>query len=412
MKKYLLAAVASIVVLVGLAFFYRQTLILRIFSIRPFVEDRFGGWVEAGADEEKLDAALRRVHDPLGSGPGSWAYELSLPAAEHEVAATKAELDGDPALAAEEYAKAAVFYFVARFPFVSTPAKAEAYRSHIDCYLRSAESFDPPLEIVRIPFEGKEIIGYLRIPPVEKPPVVVVTGGVDTWKSDVERQVNAMLAEEMAVFAFDMPGTGESQWPLEPDSDRVFSRVLEHLQTRPELDGDNIGVYLQSFAGLFAVKLALVDPNIKAAVNVGGPIHLAFTPEYIRKVPEVMIKTIAHAMREDLDASFKTMIARAMPMSLGTQGLLKKPDRQAALLSVNGDQDPLVPIDDLYIISKSGIQQEEWVYAGDGHCAPENLKEHAPKAAAWLKAHLSRKEETKIDTAAEELTEAQVGVSK
>ncbi len=396
MKKYLWLIALIVVVLVVFAITYREPLILRITGMRPFVEERFGGWVDAGADEKELDAALKRIHDPRGSGPGSWVYELSQPAAQHEKAADEAKAAGDSARADDEYSKAAVFYFVARFPFVSSPAKAEAYRKHIECYLKSAESFDPPIEIVRIPFEEKEIVGYLRVPKVERPPVVVVTGGVDTWKSDVERQCRAMLAEGMAVFAFDMPGTGESVWPLEPNSDRVYSAAIEYLKTRSDLDGENIGVYLQSFAGLYAVKLALVDPNVKAAVNIGGPIHLAFTPEHIKKVPDVMVKTIAHAMRADEDSGFDTMVAMAKPMSLGEQGLLKKPERQAALLSINGDQDPLVPIDDLYIVSKSGIKQEEWVYAGDGHCAPNNLKEHAPKAAAWLKEHLATRKEEKI----------------
>lgn len=169
--------------------------------------------------------------------------------------------------------------------------------------------------------------------------------------------------------------------------------MVEYLKTRPDIDGDNLGVYLQSFAGLYAVKLALVDPNVKAAVNVGGPIHLAFTPEHIKKVPDVMIATIANAMHEDPDITFKELAARAEAMSLGKQGLLKEPERQAALLSINGDLDLLVPIEDLYIISQSGIKQEEWVYEGDGHCAPNNLKEHGPKAAAWLKKHLTREDE-------------------
>ena len=390
MKKLGLAIAPAVVLLIVILFVYRQPLILRVTGMRPFVEERFGGWVSAGADEVELDTALGRIHDPLGSGPGSWVYELSAAAEAHELAAGEAELSGNEAAAAEEYATAAVYYFIARFPFVSSPAKAEAYRKHIECYLKAARSFDPPLEIVRIHFEDKEIVGYLRIPDVEKPPVVVVTGGVDTWKSDVDRQVNAMLAEGLAVLAFDMPGTGESQWPLEPDSDRVYSRVIEYLKTRPELDGENIGVYLQSFAGLYAVKLALVDPNVKAAVNIGGPIHLAYTPEHIKKTPDVMIKTIAHAMGQDPGLGFEEMVAMAEPMSLGRQDLLKEPERQAALLSINGDEDPLVPIDDLFIISKSGIEQEEWVYEGDGHCAPNNLKEHAPKAASWLKRHLTR----------------------
>jgi hypothetical protein len=388
MKKLGVVALAVVLLLVIL-FIYRQPLILRVTGIRPFVEERFGGWVAAGADEEELDATLKRIHDPLGSDPGSWVYELSLTASRHELAASEAELGRDMAEAARQYSIAAVYYFIARFPFVSSPAKEEAYRKHIECYLKAAESFDPPLQIVTIPFEGKEIIGYLRIPDVERPPVVVVTGGVDTWKSDVDLQVEAMLAEGLAVFAFDMPGTGESQWPLEPNSDRVYSAVIEYFKGRPDLDGENIGVYLQSFAGLFAVKLALVDPNIKAAVNIGGPIHLAYTPEHIKKVPDVMIATIAHAMGTDPDISFQEMVSRAEPMSLDNQGLLKQPERQAALLH-------LVPIDDLYVISKSDIQQEELVYKGDGHCAPNNMHEYAPKAAAWLKSHLTQLAETPL----------------
>ncbi len=395
MKKLRGVLAVLVFLLVMFAIIYRQPIVLRFTGMRPFVADRFGGWVESGANEQELDAALKRIHDPVGSGPASWVYELSKPAAEHESAAAEAEAKGDTAKAAEEYKRAAVFYFIARFPFISSPAKAEAYRKHLDCYLNAARSFEPRLEIVRIPFEQKEIVGYLRIPKGEKPPVVVVTGGVDTWKSDMDLQINALLAKGLAVFAFDMPGTGESQWPLEPTSDRVYSRVLKYLKTRPDIDGDNMGVYLQSFAGLFAVKLALVDPNVKAAVNIGGPIHLAFTREHIKKVPEVMVRTIGSAMKVDMsDTSVQRQVSLSKPMSLQEQGLLKKPERQAALLSINGDKDPLVPIDDLYIISKSGIQQEEWVYAGDGHCAPKNQKEYAPKAAAWLKQHLSSNEQS------------------
>ena len=70
--------VASLVIVLAVAVVYRQSLVLRIASMRPFVEDRFDGWVQAGADEAELDAAFRRVHDPIGTGPGSWVYEVYL----------------------------------------------------------------------------------------------------------------------------------------------------------------------------------------------------------------------------------------------------------------------------------------------------------------------------------------------
>ena len=41
-------------------------------------------------------------------------------------------------------------------------------------FLAHARFFDPPLEVVHIPFEGKEIIGYLRLPKNAAGPVPLV----------------------------------------------------------------------------------------------------------------------------------------------------------------------------------------------------------------------------------------------
>jgi hypothetical protein len=90
-----------------------------------------------------------------------------------------------------------------------------------------------------------------------------------------------------------------------------------------------------------------------------------------------------------MDQPLKQMVEKIEAMSLQRLGLLEPAARQAALLSINGDRDPLVAIDDLYLISQSGIAQEEWVYPGDGHCASANARKHIPRAAAWLKARLT-----------------------
>ena len=107
---------------------------------------------------------------------------------------------------------------------------------------------------------------------------------------------------------------------VSPDGDKVYSRVLEYLKMRPDLDGERMAVHLQSFAGYYAVKLALLDPNVKAAVNVGGPIHLSFTVDHAETVHEGMVKTIAHAMGEELDRprrGARATIARREPRERG-----------------------------------------------------------------------------------------------
>ena len=61
------------------------------------------------------------------------------------------------------------------------------------------------MERVTIPFEGKQIIGYLRKPKgVARPPVVIATGGVDVYKE--ERSTNDLLEVGLAAFSMDMPG--------------------------------------------------------------------------------------------------------------------------------------------------------------------------------------------------------------
>ncbi len=103
-------------------------------------------------------------------------------------------------------------------------------------------------------------------------------------------------------------------------------------------------------------------------------------------------------MRKEVDRPLAELITHLEPFSLKEQGLFVPAERQGALLSINGDQDPLVPIEDFYIISRNGIEQEEWVYAGDGHCAPASFPEHIPRSAAWLRARLTEAGHARVES--------------
>ena len=64
-------------------------------------------------------------------------------------------------------------------------------------------------------------------------------------------------------------------------------------------------------------------------------------------------------MRKEVDRPLVELISQIEPFSLKKQGLLVPAERQGALLSINGEQDALVTIEDLYVISRNGIKQEE-----------------------------------------------------
>ena len=46
-----------------------------------------------------------------------------------------------------------------RYPVASTPGKVEAYQHSLRCFRKAARYFDPPLQVVGIPFEGKILTG-------------------------------------------------------------------------------------------------------------------------------------------------------------------------------------------------------------------------------------------------------------
>src|SRR5437868_10934126 len=65
----------------------------------------------------------------------------------------------DAAKANADYIRAWRLYSFGRWPIPSSRGKQRSYEKAIEAFLAHARFWDPPLEIVRIPFEGKEIIG-------------------------------------------------------------------------------------------------------------------------------------------------------------------------------------------------------------------------------------------------------------
>jgi len=61
----------------------------------------------------------------------------------------------------------------------------DAYQKHLQYYQQAGKYFDPPLSVLDIPYDDKAIRGYLHMPPdIEKPPLILWNGGIDTLKGD------------------------------------------------------------------------------------------------------------------------------------------------------------------------------------------------------------------------------------
>jgi esterase FrsA len=302
-----------------------------------------------------------------------WAAAFSA-VADRYMAQAKAAESTDPTKASALYVKAWRLYSFGRWPTPASPGKKRAYAKALEAFLAHARLQDPPLEVVRIPFEGSEIVGYLRLPKNAKSPVpiVIAISGLDSRKEDLSENFGAILPYGIGFIGLDSPGTGQAPIKASEDAERMFSRVIDYLQTRPEVDKTRIGMDGQSFGAYWATKLAILEhARLKGVVAQSPPADATFQKDF------VLNKTLGN--REYLfglgpalmsifeGANSVDDLAVIFPnMSLVSQSLLGKPT--APMLLIAGVLDTQVPISDTYLILSSGdVPKEAWINPQGGH---------------------------------------------
>ena len=280
----------------------------------------------------------------------------------------------DPTKANADYIRAWRLYSFGRWPIPASPGKQRSYEKAIEAFLAHARFVDPPLEIVHIPFEGKEIIGYLRLPKNAKGPVplVIAVNGLDSRKEDLAESFGAILPFGIGYLAVDGPGTGQAPIKASETSERLFSRVIDYAQSRPEIDKSRIAFHGVSWGGYWATKMAIVEhARLRGASAQSPMIDKSFTKDFLMnsllgnreylfdQVPALMnILEGVHTLEE---------MGEYLPkMSLVHQGLLGKP--MAPMLIVAGVNDTQVPIDDIYLLlDKGDVPKTAWINPQGGH---------------------------------------------
>ena len=330
----------------------------------------------------------------------AWGREWGRVAARYEARAEEEE-KRDGHAAGENYYLAYEYFRIGRYPVPSSSEKIKCYEGAVRNYLKAGRTFDAPVERVEIPFEGKNVVGYLQVPRgTNRPPVVMHWGGVDGWKEDSRGQSEALHRLGLATFTIDMPGTGEN--PLlgqEPNAERTFSAAIDHLATRHDIDGGRVAVMGRSFGGYWAAKLAYVAAKrLRGAVNWGAGLHYTFQPEWLRPAltetasqylmgPASLLDSRSYIFRAK---SLEEVLEIAPRLSLVTQGLIDQPS--APLLFVNGKHDDQHPVADIYLAMEHGSPKEARIFADGGHMGrvPGQKNDEALKVATnWLKRRLT-----------------------
>jgi esterase FrsA len=307
-----------------------------------------------------------------------------------------ARAEGDAAAAAGDdvgaraaYLKAHGFYFLGRFPCPNHPDKVACHVAERETYLLAGRSFEPPVQRVSIPFAGKPgegsevVVLYRRPADVERPPVVIMWGGVDAWKEQMTAACDLVLKQGLAVVAVDNVGTGESPVRGVADAERQFVTVLDWCEQQSDLAGARPGLLGRSFGGYWATKLAHQFPErIGAAVNWGGGAHFMFQRDWIEasRHPDSYLMELVETRMMMLGATtFEEYLVGFAALSLLDQGLLDRPC--APLLLVNGKDDRQCPVADVHLLTEYGSPKSVRMFPG-GHMGltPQTL----PTIITWL----------------------------
>jgi len=362
------------------------TLILSL-GIRSFSQQR----AERTLDEIKTEAVHRAengMYPLIGLDPGDvkeafnsihtrdkdeWAAGF-MGVADRYMNEAKSLEKTDPVKSNADYIRAWRLYSFGRWPIPASPGKQRSYEKAIEAFLAHARFWDPPLEIVRIPFEGKEIIGYLRLPKNANGPVplVLAVNGLDSRKEDLAESFSAILPFGIGVLAVDGPGTGQNPIKVSENAERVLSRVLDYIATRPEIDKNRVAMHGVSWGAYWATKMAIVErARLRGASAQSPPTDRFFQKDFLMNSlignREYLFDQVPALMAIFDNVKTVDEMAEVLPkMSLIKQGLLGKP--MAPMLILAGVLDTQVPIDDIYLLlNKGDVPKTAWINPQGGH---------------------------------------------
>ena len=346
-----------------------------------------------GVKSEDAREALSNIHS---LDRDEWAAAWSAIGERYDKRAQSEEAAKNTDAAREDYFMAFRYYTVARWPVPNSPGKQRAYLAALAAFRNYGKFLDPPVESINVPFEGKSIHGYLRLPKDVRPaPMVLMINGTDSRKEDEVQGHDGLYRSGIGVVAIDMPGTGESPVKADVGSERIFSRLLDYMATRPEIDSKRIVAWGVSYGGHWSAQLAYEErARLRGAVVQGGPIDEYYSADWQKKslgTPEYLFDLFAARAAIYGVESLDEFYAYGPRLSLKKQGILGQPS--APMLVLNGEKDTQVPIADLYLLMQSGgTAKWSWVNPEGGHTGRSqewpNSRIAEEIVTPWIKARL------------------------
>jgi len=293
----------------------------------PFGFQTYGG----GSTGEVIGAVLKIKEN---EDPESWLKEWMTLAAANEKRAQAVLERGHRISARDAYLNALTYYRTAIFAvrpidkrFMEIAGKMQS------CFRVAAPLFDPPIEPLDFPFNGKTLPGYF-IPAArdgKKRPTLIMVGGAELFSSEMYFWSGGMAGRERGynVLVVDLPGQGTLPHEglyFRPDFETPMKVVIDWLEKRKEVDRDRIAIYGISFGGYISIRIASAEKRIKACIS-STPIGdlqaflVEVLPEPIRQSPELLDTLLQKWDTNIVDHYLMIVAERMYYWSLGVKTL-------------------------------------------------------------------------------------------
>lgn len=322
-----------------------------------------------------------------------FAREFCGAARKREAKAVAFEEAGRPVAARESYLTASLLWATARWPVFEVDEQLLEMEERMNhCYEKYIEHADRPIEIVRIPFEGKELHAYLHLPHApakgEIFPCVVNIPGMDSCKeSGVSMYGDAYLERGIAVLSIDGPGQAESVtlgiYVTENNHMEAAKVVYDWLAAHSSIDTERIAVRGSSFGTYWGLQWAAALGDKIKGVGVSGVCHEPGCNTIFNMAsPSFKLRYMWMADFEDEDA-FDEFCKKIDLRPYA--GAITCP-----VLIMAGEQDQLSPIEFSYeVFDHITAPREIVVYEGANHSvadAPSVANGEAPRTylADWI----------------------------
>lgn len=188
----------------------------------------------------------------------------------------------------------------------------QLWSKSVKAFQKACPLFNPPIQILQIPFEGKLLPGYFWQPNGGKRsrPTMVSLGGNDSSGEEIFIDTGfGAVRRGYNYFTFEYPGHRGTVhlYPdcvKRPDYEVPFKAVLDFLESLPNVD-ERIALGGFSYGGYVAARIACYEKRVQAVIPDSPIIDLptlvlsGMLGSLIKDVPPALMdKVIAHRLRK------------------------------------------------------------------------------------------------------------------